>query len=111
MRMFTILLLLAVLAAGAFATNPTRADFETEIELTLQNSIDAADVNDGGDAASAILIATCKISRNQCANLIRSLMKVDYQDRMFFSTAKVEMGQDSSASCIGLLTRIICRGL
>ncbi|MCO8145019.1 DUF4359 domain-containing protein [Rhodovulum tesquicola] len=103
--------LIAVLALGALVmafTKPTEADFEAALEARLLARIDAADPEAAADPVEAILLATCKLGRTQCAQLIRSLIALDYEDKVLFSRAEVRLGDTDSATCIGAFTRIFC---
>ncbi|GAA0302646.1 hypothetical protein [Rhodovulum strictum] len=103
--------LIAVLALGALAmafTKPTQAAFEAQLEARLLARIDAADPEAAADPVEAILLTTCKLGRAQCAQLIRSLIALEYEDKVLFSRAEVRLGNAESASCIGALTRIFC---
>ncbi|MGC9419623.1 MAG: hypothetical protein ACP5EN_11705 [Rhodovulum sp.] len=99
---------LGVLGLVLAFTKPTEADFEAAIEAQLLARIDAADPEASSDPVEALLTATCKMGREQCAQLIRAMMELDYEDRVLFSQARVSMGEAESATCYGVLTRIFC---
>lgn len=101
--------LLAVIGLGLAFTKPTETDFEAELEARLLAQIDAADVSADDDPFAAILTATCKAGPAQCAQIIRALMTLDYEDKVLFSRARVGMGSGAGAECIGVATRIFCR--
>lgn len=101
--------LLAVLGLAMAFTKPTETDFEAALEAQLLARIDAADPAAAEQPVEAILMATCKMSRSQCAQLIRSLISLDYEDKVLFSRAQVELGDAERRECYGVLTRIFCR--
>jgi len=99
---------LAVLGLAMAFTKPTEADFESALEARLLAQIDAADPGAMADPVEAILTATCKMGREQCAQLIRSLISLDYEDKVLFARARVSLGETESSTCYGVLTRIFC---
>lgn len=99
---------LAVLGLAMAFTKPTQADFEAALEAQLLARIDAADPEATEDPVEALLTATCKMGREQCARVIRSLIALDYEDRVLYSRARVSLGDEAGATCTGALTRIFC---
>ncbi|WP_420010379.1 hypothetical protein [Tateyamaria sp.] len=101
----------AILAAILFATNPTEADVGAQIEAQVLEQIDAANVDEIADPVESMLVATCKLGRRQCASLIRNLISVEYTDNVLFSQVSAQLGNGPATSCIGILTRLLCRDL
>ncbi|TCO72103.1 hypothetical protein [Rhodovulum euryhalinum] len=99
---------LAILGLAMAFTKPTDADFEAALEAQLLARIDAADPEAQADPVEAILMATCKMGREQCAQLIRALISLDYEDKVLFSRARVTLGDAQGTTCTGILTRIFC---
>jgi len=108
-RLVLFVAILAVLGLALAFTKPTEAQFEAELETRLVAQIDSAKVDRDGDPARAVLVATCKMGPSQCAQLIRSLASVEYEDDVLFSRARIGLGDRPAATCIGILTRIFCR--
>jgi hypothetical protein len=100
---------IAVLGLVLAFTKPTEARFQAELEARLLSQIDATELDGGEDPARAVLLATCKMSRTQCAQLIGSLATIDYADHVLFSRARIGLGDRTAADCIGVLTQILCR--
>ncbi|SIO55553.1 hypothetical protein SAMN05444722_3509 [Rhodovulum sp. ES.010] len=103
-----IVAVLAMLGLALAFTKPTEADFEAALEAQLLERIDAADPEATADPVEALLTATCKMGREECARIIRSLISLDYEDRVLYSRARVSLGEEAGASCTGVLTRIFC---
>ncbi|MBL3569414.1 hypothetical protein DSD19_19080 [Rhodovulum sp. BSW8] len=104
--------LIAVLAVAGLAlafTKPTEADFEAALETQLLDRIDRAEPDMQSNPASAVLLATCKLGRTQCAELIRSMISLDYRDKVLFAVADVSLGGREGGVCYGAATRIFCR--
>lgn len=109
MRTFLgLVAVLAILGLAMAFTKPTEADFEAALEAQLLARIDAADPGAQSDPVEAILTATCKMGRSDCARLIRAMISLDYEDMVLFSRARVALGDARSATCYGVLTRILC---
>lgn len=110
MRSLVALILLgAVLALGAAFTKPTEPDFTARIEARLLAQIDAAQIDAEADPARAVLLTACKLGRNQCVQVLRAMMTIDYEDKVLYSRAKVATGAGQPAICYGLFTKIVCR--
>lgn len=109
MKFKFILVVLVILAVAAFATNPSRADVEAEIEARLLSEIDAFDPASQNDPVLQLISGACQLGRNACAGFIRSLMDVQYEDRILYSAITVTFGNDVAKSCVGVLTRVLCR--
>lgn len=108
MRVLLLILLLAIAAGGLFATNPTSADFEAQIEAQIGAAIARADPGQQRDEVSALLLTACQAGGSACVRLLRSLMTIDVTDQYLFSTAEVRLGDGDPLICYGLLTRVLC---
>ncbi|MBL3608709.1 hypothetical protein [Rhodovulum sulfidophilum] len=104
-----LIALLAVAGLGLAFTKPTEAAFEAALEARLLDRIDRADPEAEDNPASAVLLATCKLGRAQCAELIGSMISLDYADKVLFSQADVSLGGRSYGVCYGAATQIFCR--
>ena len=101
-----ILGLLVAAGIGAFATKPSQADLEAEIQSQLRAAI-AAQSLDSNDPAVVALTFACKAGAGTCANLIRAAMQVQYEDRVLYSVARMAF-LDTTATCIGVFGQFVC---
>lgn len=105
----TLILTLAILGGAAFFTKPTQAETDAELRVVLRDAITAGEIANSGDAASALLLAACRADAAACANLVRTLLNVTYEDRTLYARVGVS-GFGRQATCYALYTRLFCPG-
>ncbi|GGH59605.1 hypothetical protein GVY41_15500 [Frigidibacter albus] len=112
MRLLTLLaLLLAVIAAAAFATRPGPAEFDATLEAAIRDRVANTDVGEGsGDPFAQIALVGCKLRPSDCIHLVRDSLDVTFEDRPFTTRVTVE-GLNRTATCTGAFGRFFCKEL
>lgn len=111
MRFLILIVLLSIAAGALFATSPTRAVFKAEIESKIASRIAEMDPNAAEDDVTRLLLTTCKLGEAGCARLIRSLMDVEFENRVLYSKARLQLGREDPITCYGVLNKVICPSL
>lgn len=106
--LIALVLLGAGLALAMAFTKPTEQDFVAEIEARLIAQIDAAEIDAEGDPARAVLLTACKLGRTQCVKVLRTMLALEYEDKVLYSRATISTGGGAPAACYGLFTKILC---
>lgn len=111
MRFLILIVLLLGLAAAMVITNPDRNDVDAEVEAQLLSSIDALDTSANQDPTVKLIFNTCKLSRNACVKVMKSLVSVTVDDKIVYSNITVQFGNEAPIQCYDALTRVICPDL
>ena len=107
--MVRLVLILAVIAAIAWATKPDEEKAEATLREQLILAVGRADVGDSGSAGRDLALAVCKMRPSDCYELVRPEIDTVYTDYAVFSRFDIE-GLGKEATCYGAFTRFFCPG-
>ncbi|MDA9865483.1 hypothetical protein N9C96_02280 [bacterium] len=110
MRFLGFLFVVLIVAAGvAFFTKPSEADAEAALRKYLTMAAAREELGDGRSTAQNLALAACKLSLNDCYDLVRTGIETEFTDKTLFVQFHIE-GFDRVATCYGAFTQFVCPG-
>lgn len=103
-----IALLIAVGLLAAWLTRPDAAEAESEIRATLLDALAREDLA-GKDAVTSGALMGCRLSPENCYDLVRSGLETTFEDHTFYALVTIS-GFQRRATCYGAFTTFICPG-
>ena len=110
MRFFGFLVVvLAVLAGVAYVTKPTEAEAEAILREELMTAVAMKELGEGRSTGENLALAACKLSLNDCYDLLRTGIETTFDDKGLFVRFDIA-GFEREATCYGAFTRYFCPG-
>jgi hypothetical protein len=103
-----LFVLLAVAAGVAMATRPGPGEFDAMLDAAIRDRVANTDVGAQGEALPALALAACKLRPTDCVRLVRETLEVRFEQRLFWTTARVEGLGGRSVVCRGAFARFAC---
>ena len=107
--MLRIVVIAAILAAAAWLTKPGEADAEAALRTQLILALANEDLGAGRSAGENIALAACKLSPNDCYDLLRPEIATVFSDFGLFTRVQMA-GLGRRATCYGAFTKFVCPG-
>ena len=104
-RLFTLAVLLALVAVAAVATRPGPAQFDAMLRGAIADKLAQGD-SPGGDPGMTLALAACRLRPGDCFAVLRATLDVHFDQGLFFTTATVR--GLTEATCTGAFTRFYC---
>ncbi|WP_300516857.1 hypothetical protein [Aliiroseovarius sp.] len=105
-----MLVVLALTLAGAFVTKPSGADVDRMLRERIAAEIDRGAGLDPNDPAAQIALGLCRVNQAACVDLLRQVLRVDYEDELFYARIEADLPGRGKRTCIGAFTRVVCPG-
>lgn len=102
-------LILAAVAAIAWATKPGEEAAEAALKEQLALAVAKADVGESGSAGKALALAVCKMRPSDCYEVVRPEIATVFSDYGVFTRFEMA-GLGREAVCYGVFTRFFCPG-
>lgn len=99
-----------VLFVGALVlavTKPSAADVERLVKDMVVAEIMAANLDASNGFLENFATVACKIDMDSCYAQIRPLIKIEYSNKMIFSSVGITAG-GRKTDCIGLVKQLFC---
>ena len=99
-----------VAVAGAlFATKPTSAEVERLVEDLVKTEIVQTKAQKDNPIGNLVALG-CKFGPDECYQLLRQGMRINYQDMLVVARVSVQSGRKKPLECVGVLTQLYCPG-
>jgi len=100
-------IVVVLVAAAAFFTRPGPAEVEHDLREALLERLLTTEVEEGRDILGNAVIMGCKLDAGICYEMLRSGLKVTYDNRYLFAKVTVE-GFARHAECFAAFTQLRC---
>lgn len=98
---------LGLLAGVAIATRPGPAAFDAMLDTAVRDKVANTDLDGEDEALPTLALAACKLRPSDCVTIVRELLDVRIDERLFYTRVRIE-GLRRSATCTGAFTRFFC---
>ncbi len=103
-----VALLIAIGLLAAWFTRPDVAQAEAAMRATILDALATEDLA-GKDAVSSAALMSCRLSPENCYDLVRAGLETNYEDRTFYAQFTVT-GFNRRATCYGAFNTFTCPG-
>ncbi len=78
------------------------------LDAAIRDRVANTDIGTQGEGLPALALAACKLRPTDCVALVRETLDVRFEQRLFWTTARVQGLGGRSTTCRGAFTRFTC---